>query len=403
MKNKIKIINYMILAIVVNCIFSCTSAKVLENDSILFGRGDLSDVKVYDEIDQSSVEIGIKEFEFTSKMNIPFTANYSVRPISIEYYTVGPKNQSVKVSASVSIPKDVKAALPIVVINPGTRYLKSEDSNYSSRTLYASSGYIAVSPHYIGYGVSGIPHPYLHAKTLAFTVIDMIRATKQLMIEKNILHNGQIFMTGYSEGGYATMAAAKVIEESLGHEIQLTAIAPNAGSFDMSSLVQTILNSSMIYPHPAAIPFLVFSYNDIYDLENQVGPILRADVKKIKPMYNGQYTRTEINRQLPDVPVMMFTESFVQKVRGGEVGLVTAVLKENDVYRWTPKVKVRMHHCISDIEVSYQHSKTALNYFHSNGANHVELIDPMPNANHLDGYYVAQIETKKWFDMLVKR
>ncbi|RAP37779.1 hypothetical protein DID80_03430 [Candidatus Marinamargulisbacteria bacterium SCGC AAA071-K20] len=88
--------------------------------------------------------------------------------------------------------------------------------------LYASTGYIVIVPDYLGYRVSEIPHPYLHKSSLTSILIEAIRSTKQLLSILDITTNNQLFLTGYSEGGYATIAATQEIEKNLSEEISMT-------------------------------------------------------------------------------------------------------------------------------------------------------------------------------------
>ena len=63
-------------------------------------------------------------------------------------------------------------------------------------------------PDYLGLGVSNMLHPYHYAEATASAVIYMVRAGKLFSNSSNELqHNSQLFLTGYSEEGYASMAA----------------------------------------------------------------------------------------------------------------------------------------------------------------------------------------------------
>ena len=60
----------------------------------------------------------------------------------------------------------------------------------------------------------------------------MIRAAQELILEPglnpDVNWNGQLFITGYSEGGYTTLSAQKLIEEEHPYEFNITASAPNS-------------------------------------------------------------------------------------------------------------------------------------------------------------------------------
>lgn len=79
----------------------------------------------------------------------------------------------------------------------------------------------------LGYG-PGL-YPDVHAASEATATIDMLRATRNYCQQNAIGLNGQVFLFGYSQGGHATAAAQKMIEEKYPHEFTITASAPMAG------------------------------------------------------------------------------------------------------------------------------------------------------------------------------
>ena len=83
--------------------------------------------------------------------------------------------------------------------------------------LLASSGWIVSVPDYPGMGDNYEVHPYC-VSTLGNSVAGMIKADLQVTNPNvgmdHLPWNGQTFLMGFSEGGYATMAAAKVIQTS---------------------------------------------------------------------------------------------------------------------------------------------------------------------------------------------
>ncbi len=73
-------------------------------------------------------------------------------------------------------------------------------------SLFASLGYIAVAPDYIGLKSMGAPtgflHPYLVAEPTAIASLDAVRAAKKMMTGTN-LTAGDVVVMGGSQGGHA--------------------------------------------------------------------------------------------------------------------------------------------------------------------------------------------------------
>ena len=74
--------------------------------------------------------------------------------------------------------------------------------------------------------------------------------SKKCTLNNFIQFNEQLFLEGYSEGGYVTMAAVKEIEENLSHEFNITMSFPMAGAYDLSGVLVDLMLSEEVYPDP---------------------------------------------------------------------------------------------------------------------------------------------------------
>jgi hypothetical protein len=74
---------------------------------------------------------------------------------------------------------------------------------------------LVVSPDYLGYGnTSEYVHPYMCAEQTAMNNLDMVRATRQYLEDQNIdmtKANSNMYLLGYSQGGFSTLATQKYI------------------------------------------------------------------------------------------------------------------------------------------------------------------------------------------------
>ena len=170
--------------------------------------------------------------------------------------------------------------------------------DYNSTTTYceaqlgileASQGFIVIMPDYLGFGASATTatHPFLYPdyyQIEAETLINLVansdnRATStlgiaslKLNIKKRAVDNKQfLFLTGNSEGGFATLAIQKYFENSkIDYPFFLTASAPVAPPADLNLTVNMILARDY-YINPALFMNLYFTYKNIYkwDFKNK--------------------------------------------------------------------------------------------------------------------------------------
>ncbi len=265
-----------------------------------------------------------------------------------------------------------------------------------------SSGYVTVMPDYLGLGISEGLHPYVHAKSLAINVVDMIRAAQSLSEQEGVALNDQLFLMGYSEGGYATMAAHREIEQLHPDEFTVTASAPMAGPYNLSVVMVEQILEEKPYPSPGYLPLTLLAYDMIYDVYDDLGDVVQSEyVPVIDSLFDGTNSLRHINTQLPNTPVDMLTPDFVDAFRNDATHPFRQALAENDVHDWRPEAPMRMYHCIDDDQVSFRNAEMALRSFQDQGADHVELAK-LTFGDHNDCAPPALFLGKLWFDGFVQ-
>ena len=136
----------------------------------------------------------------------------------------------------------------------GTKCLPLEGGELFLGIVFAPGGYVVCMPDYLGLGLGEGLHPYCHAKSEATATVDMLRATRQVCDEQDIHLNDQTFLFGYSQGGHATMAAARELELYHTDEFTLTASAPMSGPYDISGAQTELVVSDEPYSAPITCP-----------------------------------------------------------------------------------------------------------------------------------------------------
>lgn len=178
------------------------------------------------------------------------TLQYDVTTYKLEYMSSNSDNEPVKVSGLIAIPNKSTPS-PLLSFQHGTTFFKGDAPSFNLKVstrhpeiLFASLGYIVFSPDYIGYGTSeGETHPYLLKQPSADIVIDMLNSGKKWLNKENIAINQQLFMTGYSQGGYVTMAALEAMQNSGDDSLTVTGAVLGAGPYDLYKTLDTLLHS----------------------------------------------------------------------------------------------------------------------------------------------------------------
>lgn len=278
------------------------------------------------------------------------------------------------------------------------------------------AGFMTVQPDYIGFGESnGTVHPYIIEKPSASATVDMIKAAIAFANQMGLPVNGQVFLSGYSEGGYVTMAAAKDIQQN--HpEIHLMAVAPMAGPYDVEQMGLGALTA----PQMAFPPFLadtVYAYSAVYSDVNLSDIVVEQYAAKLPTLFNGDHNGTEIYMALPNVyttqsqaPELLFKKEFIDDFISDKENRLRVHFRENSVIDWKPEMPMKLYHCTNDNIVPYDFSKLAYGTFTQKGSKTVALepIDTLQdNPNdplfvHRQCARVAYPKVGEWFHKVRK-
>jgi hypothetical protein len=194
----------------------------------------------------------------------------------IQYATVGGAGEATTASAVLMIPTGLGAscsgARPIVLYAHGT----STDRDFnmanlqnaetvSLAALFASQGYIVVAPNYAGYDTSTLPyHPYLIADQQSKDMIDALTAARTalpLASLTTVQDNGQLFITGYSQGGYVAMATHRAMQAA---GMKVTASAPMSGPYALAAFVDAVFYGEVNGDATVSSALLLGAYQTVY-------------------------------------------------------------------------------------------------------------------------------------------
>ncbi len=339
--------------------------------------------------------------------NIPLTANYGVQVQKLVYETIDPVGVRTIASGALALPDVSGKSWPLVSYQHGTVAARDEAPSAPGTmeqllgVLLAGSGYAAALPDYLGLGDSPGIHPYHHAASEATAAVDMLRASRAYCQGRGIVLNGQLFLVGYSQGGHATMALHRELEEYHAVEFPVTASAPMAGAYDMSGMTGGAALAGEPMPNPYYFALLLSGYQSVYHLADELGDLLAPPYNVLlPPLLDGNHSGGEINAVLPNDITEALDPGYLAAMRANPEHPMWQALRDNDLYRWTPRAPMRLYHCAGDGDVQFANSQVALASFHERGATHVVLIDPDPTADHGDCVLPAMLDAKKWFDSL---
>lgn len=298
---------------------------------------------------------------------------YSVSSYRLNYVTTDKNGAKVTASGLVSVPvKAAGARSPVLSYQHASTFRNNQAPSIKVEAVepplvLASLGYIVVAPDYVGFGASyGVEHPYLTSSPSSRAVIDMLSAAQTWRRQAGVADNGQLFLAGYSEGGYATMAAHRAIHQQGGElKTQLQAAVPGAGPYDVQETLDEQLDRVRKLFHPLA---LLIDPDHLSDASESV----RNEVRRLL-----------LRQMVPEDGDVRYQTLFMDRFLADDKAGIAA---EHSVHLgWAPSVPVYLFHGRGDLTVPYSAAESARDTLRAAGAPDVTLTDcTTPKFGHLD-------------------
>ncbi|GEM_PF-199391 len=235
------------------------------------------------------------------------SCKYGVDVYYLQYATVGGAGEATTASGALIVPTGGTGGpatslgpAPIVLYAHGTETLKAfnmanfltpvDDTADLVAAVFASNGYTLVAPNYAGYDTSELSyHPYLNALQQSTEMINALTAARAALSSGALFasaptDNGQLFITGYSEGGHVAMATQRAMEAA---GMTVTASAPCSGPYALAAFGDSILYGDVDFGATGFAPLITSCFYNSYKSNPAIGNI-----------YNGT-TGTSVDAYAP--------------------------------------------------------------------------------------------------------
>ena len=376
------------------------------------------------------------------------TAKYAVNQYNLTYNTLDSNGNPTIASAKLLVPSYNQNVDIVLYLNYATKTLDSsagtntyvDFTNYDGidtstiatnigsdtesllNTILASQGIAVVMPDHLGFGASAGLHPYIVGTGYAYQSIDALRAAKNYADSSitTFTFSDKFIITGYSGGGYATLATHKELVTNpsnytdLNLSTNLKGVVPGAPPANLSTVMAGQLLSVSDYPRPDYGPYILLGYNDTYNLVSDVKTLFKEEYQSVvDDFYSGTKSLSgDILPQFSSIisdntlyPIDIFTDSFKLEITQAyadynsdyNLGSPTTTgffekIIENDAYNYDPgTTNVFFLHLNADTIVPIENSESAAysmqlygnasSFNPSTGAGNIAIIDPVLYAN----------------------
>jgi hypothetical protein len=330
-------------------------------------------------------------------------AVYGVDRYRLTYCTVSPAGAATVASGLLLLPHGATGALPMVSYEHGTNSARTEAPSFLGTTegtlaplVFGAVGFAVSAPDYLGLGLSAERHPYLQARTEASASVDMLRAATVATARLHTRLSRDLFVSGHSQGGHATMALGQELERDPAGW-RLRALAPMAGPYDLSgTALPVLLDPALTNPAvaPVYLAYLLTAWQHLYGLyADQRQIFLEPYADTVTALFDGTHGITEVEAALTALDLVFRPE--VLSRLPNPTGRLLEALRDNDVCQWRPTVPTRLYAGRADTDVPFAHAEQCQLQIAAHDG-HADLIDLGP-VDHVGTALTALPMIRDWF------
>jgi hypothetical protein len=352
---------------------------------------------------------------FILQIALDITVDYSVRNLKVTYSTTDAFGQPDTASGLLCIPMEESLVFPTAVYSHGTVAERTAvPSTLSTQERFlpqalAANGFITCAPDYIGLGESDGIHPYVHAATEASAGRDMLIAVKKWLEQEGIRENGQVFLTGYSQGGHATAALHRDISTNPGDDgLEVTAASHLSGPYSISEIMLGTLFSDQEATLPGYIAYTYIGYNYVYQLYDDLSQaFVEPYLSSIRSFAAEEISLGGFNVMLDSMLIAnednitaIFQDSVLQVLEErDESNPIVQALIDNDTYDWAPPEPTLIYYCTADEQVPFRNAILADSVKRANGSTTV-VLETGGQLDHGGCLRPAYLRTIEFFESL---
>jgi len=334
-------------------------------------------------------------------------ARNAVSLYRVTYASVVPErgNKPTVTSGLLAVPDVEGTSFPMVTYQHGTVYGKQEVPSFPEQSpetqlmiaQFAGQGYVVIGADYFGLGTSTEPEGYMVKASHQQATYDMLIASRAVLDHLK-LTTTKLFLAGWSQGGFVTMAMLEKLEQS---GIKVDAAATASAPVDAF----VALNGFLSFPRKNDASWVnslfiltAFSFENYYGVPGLARSLIADayyDVSRkayMREPFNAADVPTDLHKL---IRADYFDPQFFATSAYGRL------VAQTQAYRWIVKSPVRNYYGETDEAISVGLGQLAMTYQRAIGSGNpaVEAVST-GSTSHRGTFATAVPKWKSWFDGL---
>lgn len=328
---------------------------------------------------------------------------YGVLAYRVTYRTVDPQGRPTTATGLLTLPSGGGHRLGLVSDTHGTManraYAPSVAEDARTRSyVFAATGRAVAAPDYLGLGEGPGRHPYMDTRSAVTASVDMLRASRTAGRMLGRALDGDLYVTGFSQGGQVAMALARAVQGGDAAGFRLKAVAPVSGPYDLKGTEVPALTDGRVNDVSGVfyLSYFLVAQNRLHPIYKDPAEVFRQPYAgRVEGLFDGRHKDEDIVRRLAPTVRRLLTDRFYRQLREPSGGLLEALRANGHACDWKPAVPVRLYAGGRDTDVPIGNARTCARTFAGRGAR-VRVLEVGP-VDHFGSDRAALAGIARWF------
>ncbi|MEU9482402.1 lipase [Streptomyces decoyicus] len=342
------------------------------------------------------------------------TVRFGTDAYRLVYRTVDPEGRPTTASGLLVLPRGREHQLRTVSFAHGTASYRYDAPSSMDKVgfvsspaiTYASAGFAAVAPDYLGLGAGPGFHPWMDMQSETTASLDMLRAARAFVPRTGRALGHDVLVTGFSQGASAAMGLAQSLQAGDDRWFRLEAVAPVSGAYDFRNAEMPALLNGSLDPKASVLyaAYFLVAWNRLHHLYHSPTEVFQAPYDgTVEALFDGSHTGRQLFAGTPNTINALLTPRGFDMLRHPAGRLASALQVADRTCAWTPRVPVRLYAADADEQAANantDHCEAALQS-HGVSATVVNLGTPeFEGSRHLGSNVAGTAAIVRWFSRL---
>ncbi|MFI1995000.1 alpha/beta hydrolase family protein [Actinoplanes sp. NPDC020271] len=277
---------------------------------------------------------------------------YGVSLQRLVYRTIDPQGRPAVASGLLVLPLSTARHLRTVSFAHGTSVYRGDAPSVGEDTFltgpaisFASAGFAAVAPDYLGLGSGTGPHPWMDVRSETSASLDLLRAARVFTARQGTGLDREVYASGFSQGASAALGLARALQEGADPWFRIAAVAPVSGAYAMRRVEIPAVFTPEVQPRLAAayMAYLLTSYDRLHDIYRDPAEVFMPAYVGIGDLFDAGHPGPEVLAGVPDTVDELLTDGGKALLRQPNDRFAAALREADSVCEWAPRVPVRLY------------------------------------------------------------